>query len=87
MDYENQYEYTSDFWYNDPSLRRRPVFAHRLMRATNLSAPRNLQRIPHDALPGVTMVFGWTNLPRRKTHNNMQTLYNNVHGRSGIVGF
>lgn len=78
--------YTSDFWWNDASLRRTPLLAHRLMQATNLSAPRNLQRIPHDALPGVTFAMGYTNVPRRKTHNNMQTLYA-IQPRGGVVGF
>jgi hypothetical protein len=43
----------------------RNTFGRRLYRSINISACRLLQPVPPDALPGVTMVLPYTNMPRR----------------------
>ena len=63
-DYSN---YDASFDYITGALiKRTPVNARRYQMAVNLSAPRLQQRVPQNSLPGTVIVYGWTNIPRRK---------------------
>ena len=44
------------------------TLSHTLQASLNISAPRLIQRVPPNNLPGVTFVLPGTNLPSRKPY-------------------
>lgn len=72
-------------YYKDPIPNRIPTLAHALTACLHVSAPRLLQRIPENAIPGTTFVYGYSNIPRRKPHSN-RVQRQPVIPNTGIIG-